>query len=268
MTLRHLHYLLVSEHVIENTKTQYAYLSDVITEARENGDIPYRAIRDGVRNSITFDTWESPSEFAESVAAQYRKNVWETQRDAVEIWFEKDSVVSVVEDIAREYCVTMRPLRGQASASFLYEAANHISTVNKNLYIYYFGDHDPSGYCIEDSARTRLVQLLLDEFGWSPADVASKLRWRRLGFLEDDFYKPFTVRALEAKMSDSNFRAFAERYGPDAAELEALPPHELRKRVIDAIESHLDKGEWQRLKLIEQMERDSWLNAVGPRLAQ
>ncbi|MFL6437729.1 MAG: hypothetical protein ACJ71Q_09130 [Terriglobales bacterium] len=267
MTLRHLHYLLVSTHITKNTKGEYAYVSDVITEARERGDIPYHAIRDGVRNSVTFNTWENPSEFAESVAGAYRKDIWKGQHDAVEIWFEKDSVLSVVEDIAKEYYVTMRPMRGHASTSFLYENAAQISTVDRNLYIYYFGDHDPSGYCIERSARDRLIYLLLDEFGWTLAGVANKLRWRRLGFLEDDFLKPeFNVQSLDIteKKDKAAQDAFVREFGStDAAELEALPPHELRKRVTDAIESHLNVDQWHRMKTIEQIERESWLNTVS-----
>lgn len=267
MTLRHLHYLLVSAHITKNTKTAYAYVSDVITEARERGLIPYHAIRDGVRNSVMFNTWESPSEFAEAVAGNYRKDIWKGQRDAVEIWFEKDSVLSVVEDIAREYYVTMRPMRGHASTSFLYENAAQISTVDRNLYIYYFGDHDPSGYCIERSARDRLIHLLLDEFDWTPADVAKKLRWRRLGFLVDDFLKPeFNVQSLDIteKKDKAAQDAFVKEFGStNAAELEALPPHELRKRVTDAIESHLNMDEWLRVKTIEKIERESWLSTVS-----
>lgn len=262
MTLRHLHYLLVSASITQNNLANYQYLSDVITEARERGDIPYRAIRDGVRNSVTFDTYESPAEFAESVAEAYRKDLWKTQRDAVEVWVEKDSVVSVVEDIAHEYCVTVRPMRGQASTSFLFEAAEQIANVDRNLYIYYFGDHDPSGYCIERSARERLIHLLLDEFEWTPGEAVSKLRWRRLGFLADDFYKGFPVNALDAKSTDSNYEAFVQEHGTEAAELEALPPHELRQRMTDAIRSHLNMDEWRRIKQVELAERDSWLSIV------
>lgn len=262
MTLRHLHYLLVSAHIIRNTKTDYQYVSETIVEARETGEIDYDAIRDGVRESITFNSWENPGEFAEAVAGAYRKDIWKTQQDAVEIWVEKDSIVGVLEDIAREYYVTVRPLSGQGSVSYLYGIAKEIAPANKNLYIYYFGDHDPGGYTIEAAARERLIHLLIDEFGWSPGDVVNKLRWRRLGFLEDDFDK-YGIRPLDAKQTDTTYKRFVEKYGTDGAELEALPPQELRKRVRDAIESHLNIDEWNRLKVIEQAERDSWVSVVN-----
>ena len=144
----------------------------------------------------------------------------------------------------------------------MYENAHDVSGITKNLYIYYFGDHDASGYAIERSARRRLVELLLDKFHWTPADVATRLRWRRLGFLQDDFAK-YNIRAVDAKPSDSNYTKFVEEFGTDAAELEALPPRELRARVVQAIESHLDMAEWNRMKRIEAAERESWLSAMG-----
>jgi hypothetical protein len=262
MTLRHLYYLLVSAHIILNSMKEYRAVSKILTDARERGDVPYEAIRDGVRSAIRYSTWDTPAEFAEDAAASYRKDLWSTQRDVVECWFEKDSVIGVVEDIGREYCVTMRPLRGQASTSFMYENAEDVAGVTKNLYVYYFGDHDASGYSIERSARQRLVELLLDEFHWTPADVIHRLRWKRLGFLQSDF-AAHNIRAVDAKPSDANYKKFVAEFGTDAAELEALPPHELRGRVVQAIESHLDMAEWNRMKQIEAAERESWREAMG-----
>ena len=81
--------------------------------------------------------------------------------------------------------------------------------------------------------------------------------WKRLGLNEDDFDN-FNIIPLPAKRSDKRFMAFHKEYGTEAAELDALPPDELRRRVREAIESHIDKQEWEQLQAIEQLERKSY----------
>jgi hypothetical protein len=47
-----------------------------------------------------------------------------------------------------------------------------------------------------------------------------------------------------------------DTYGDRSVEVDALPAPELRERVADAIKSHLDPVEYQRLQAIEAAERD------------
>ena len=46
-------------------------------------------------------------------------------------------------------------------------------------------------------------------------------------------------------------------HGSRCAELDALPPSELRRRVEEAILSHVDEEEWERLQTIEEIEKES-----------
>jgi hypothetical protein len=131
MSLRHLHYLLVSDGLIQNTKEQYAYLSNWITEARERGDIGYDEIEDNGRDSTTYSGWDSPHVFITSMASAYQGCLWETQPNHVEVWTEKNSVVSVVEEISQEYRVPLRPLKGQGSTSFIWEIAKEYEGLTK-----------------------------------------------------------------------------------------------------------------------------------------
>jgi hypothetical protein len=43
--------------------------------------------------------------------------------------------------------------RGFSSLSYLYEATEVIKAQNKPAFLYYFGDHDPSGVHIERNLR-------------------------------------------------------------------------------------------------------------------
>ena len=166
--------------------------------------------------------------------------------------------MGVIESTCEEYRVPIRPLRGQTSLAFVWDAAKSIwSGEKKPLFIYYLGDHDAAGYAIEQSACERLVTLLLDRCGWTMTDVIDRLHWERIGFLHEDF-EAHDIEALDAnEKSDSSVHAtFIERF-PDgkAAELEALPPHELRDRVKQAIDRHRDETTWDEAKTKEENER-------------
>lgn len=288
MTLRHLFYLLISDGLLENNPKSYADLSSWICDARMEGLVPFRSIVDGIRHTIKPSSWSGLADFTETVQDAYRKDLWQQQPDYVEFWFEKDAIIGVVQDITDKYDIKIRPLRGQSSLTFLHDAAWELFQIQKPIYIYYFGDHDPSGYSIEDSARERLGNLLKrctlgdpsyqhiidintvseEELnGWQEKFDGGLIYWRRLGFLSTDFDHEFEfedsdrrqVLRLKAKRSDHNFNNFVERFGSDdAAELDALPMDVIRNRVEQTILSHVDKGRWEELQHIEKLERESF----------
>ena len=90
------------------------------------------------------------------------------------------------------------------------------------------------------------------------ADFADKdnFVWQRLGVAEDDFRDHDLIR-LPVKQSDKRAAAFLRRYGNACAEIDALPPTELRRRVAAAIDSHIDVERWNRLLRVEAAERDT-----------
>ena len=48
-----------------------------------------------------------------------------------------------------------------------------------------------------------------------------------------------------------------EEHGTKCAELDAIPARELRQRVEEAILSHIDPDQWERLQEIERIEKES-----------
>jgi hypothetical protein len=191
------------------------------------GAVAFRSIVDGIRESIKPNSWTGLEDFADTVCEVYRKDLWQRQEDYLEFWFEKDAIIGVIEDITRKYDIKIRPLRGQSSLTFLHDAAWELSRIQKPVHIYYFGDHDPSGYSIEDSARERLDDLLFrlrenGDYGkrkylldltrdaehgdtpwnesvhdyeskgyWDDDTAKTIVYWRRLGFLPRDFTTDF-----------------------------------------------------------------------------
>jgi len=111
--------------------------------------VPYDWFVDRLRRPDKLSTWTDASDYLDTVRRAYRKDLWDSQDDYVEIWLEKDALSSFFANITRQYQVTLMVCRGFASISFLYEAAMDLADIDKPIYIYFFGDHDPSGRNIE-----------------------------------------------------------------------------------------------------------------------
>ncbi len=148
MTLRHLYYLLLSDHVLEGgdavaSKRSYDRLKRIIAIARRKGEIPFEALVDNIRTTIKPSSWSGLTDFAEETTRLYRLDLWARQKDYVEIWVEKDAIAGVVGDLTYEFNVNLRPMRGYSSLTFLHQAAWELSQITKPIFIYYLGDHDP-----------------------------------------------------------------------------------------------------------------------------
>ncbi len=50
---------------------------------------------------------------------------------------------------------------------------------------------------------------------------------------------------------------FIEEYGTRCAEIDALPPSELRRRVEEAILGHVNKARWKKLQEVEAAEQET-----------
>ncbi len=155
MTLRHLFYLLVSEGLVTNNEDDYSIVSQVTTGAREASEIDDASLTDESRVVYRPYVHDSLHEWADGMETTFDLNPWLGQKSYCECWFEKGAVMSVVESLHREYRVTMRPFRGQLSRPGVAKIASDFAQVTKPVTVYYFGDHDPSGYAIPRSAEKR-----------------------------------------------------------------------------------------------------------------
>lgn len=271
MGLRHLYYLLVQPGILkprivggsgknagklETGQMMAKRLSRMMTMARKQHLVSYESLTDGLRDDIKPSSWAGILDYTDTVRDVYRKDLWRAQAHYIEFAFEKHAIIGTVEDIGDYYNVKLRPLHGQDSTSHMYRWAKQLSQIKKPIFIFYAGDHDASGYAIEDGAQRRLKELLKDEFKWTARDF-SRLHWERFAFLSRDF-KDHNIPALDAKPTDPNYKKFKAKYGTDAAELDALPPDELRSRMEGLIFKHIDAGQWHQLQRIEKLENESW----------
>jgi hypothetical protein len=245
MTLRQLFYRLVSAAILQNTPKEYKRLGAVMTTLREAGEVPRTWIVDHVRATLKPSSWTGLADFGDTVREAYRKDFWASLGHHVEILVEKDAIAGTIQPVTAEFDIALRVVRGYSSVSFAGEIADEWLRIEKPIYAYYLGDFDPSGFDLERDLQGKLTRY--------SGRVAY---WNRLAVQQTDFSEHDLVR-LPVKHSDRRARGFVERHGSDCAEVDALPPNELRRRVREAIISHIDQVRWSKLQEVEQAERET-----------
>jgi hypothetical protein len=252
LTLRSLMYRLVSAGWLPATdREHYQRLGRIMLALREQGGVPFSWLVDNVRQTLKPSSWSGLGDFTKTVREAYRKDFWSRLPEYVHIVCEKDAVAGTLEPVTRAYDVRLSPIRGYVSASFAWEISEVWRLTQKPIHCYYLGDLDPSGFDLERDAREKLSRYCERSF-----------EWVRLGVNEEDF-AAFNLIPLKPKKTDSRYRRFIAEHGSECAELDALPPTELRRRVEAAIESHIPQEQWKRLKEQERLERESFVEAMS-----
>jgi hypothetical protein len=274
MTLRALYYRLISAGDLENRQQEYHRLKNLMTRLREAGHVPRTWIVDHLRCTLKPSSWTGLADFGDSVRDCYRRDFWSSMGAHVEIFVEKDAIAGTIQPVTERYDVALRVCRGYSSISFAGEIADLWARIKKPVHAYYLGDFDPSGFDLERDLREKLQRyskrfdyfLLYDRDGsCRPADPPAKqdhTYWHRLAVKAEDFAE-FDLVCLPVKKTDRRAAGFIEAHGNACAELDALPPTELRRRVEEAIESHIDRARWERLRLVEQAERQTLAGVVA-----
>ncbi len=247
VTLRGLFYIVVSSGLLDSTSEEnYRRIGRLVTRLRRTRIIKYSWIVDSLRSTDKPSSWSGLSSFAETVRNAYRKDFWEHLEDYVHVFTEKDAIAGVIQPVTREYDVALSPIRGYASESFVWGIAEQWKQIKKPIHAAYLGDYDPSGFDIERDLREKLSDLSGRQF-----------EWVRIGVNSEDF-DAFDLVKLKPKKSDKRFKKFSESHGGHCAEIDAIPPEELRGRVRQFIEYRIPTEEWERLKQTETIERESF----------
>lgn len=260
MTLRQLYYRLASSGELLPLTKEYRRLSVVMTRAREAGACSRTWIVDHTRTTLKPNSWSGLEDYWETVQRAYRKDFWASMPVAVEVIVEKDAVAGTIQPVTIKYDVPIRVVRGFASVSFAGEIADEWARCQKPIYVYYLGDFDPSGFEIERDLQKRLERYsgrhCIEADPNPEAGTSTAFLWKRLAVDESDFFD-FDLLPLEVKDSDPRAAGFIARHGRACAELDAIPPTELRRRVDAAIRSHIDPERWERLQAVEAAEKRS-----------
>ena len=254
LTLRQLHYQLFARATIilgqpyENTERSYKRLGDVLNDGRLAGLIDWDMIEDRGRQVIYPAHWNSPGDIARAAYRSFRIRRWADQPNHVEVMVEKQALEGILSPICEELDVRLNVNKGYSSASAMYECAQRIGEAaedSKAVWVLYLGDHDPSGLQMTEDVERRLT--LLSRYEEITGD---SIHVERLA-LNIDQIKRLNLPPNPAKQSDSRFQWYADRWGEECWELDAIEPKMLVEIVRDAIENLLDRELWN-----ETLERE------------
>ena len=245
MTLRQVHYRLVSGQVTENTNAAYKALSAALVAARREGLIPWEHIEDRLRKPRHVDMWDGLAAFAETAA--YRLDVWREQPARVECWLEKDALSSIFADALDPYGVTLNVGRGFDGWDSIHSATGRLGEGDSILY---FGDFDPSGEDMVRSLRERLASL-----GSRPQIVKCALTY--------DDVRRYELPSDFTKVTDTRRATFVAKWGDVSVELDALPLDVLRDRIVAEVESRMDLAALRQVRECEHAERQQLRGALA-----
>ena len=225
-TVRQTFYQLVSRAVIGKTEAEYKQtVVRLLTAMRRAGDIPFGWIADNTRWMRKPRSYSSLTDMLDQQQRFYRRALWDNQDSYVEIWLEKDALSGVLYEVTAEFDVPLMVTRGYPSISYLYEAAEAIAARGKPAYLYYLGDHDPSGCDI-----TRAVENGIREFAPN-----AEIYFERIAVTPAQIQE-LNLPTRPTKESDSRSKGFEG----ESVEVDAIPPATLRSMVRELIESHID----------------------------
>jgi hypothetical protein len=257
LTVRQLYYQCIARDLFpdtwidpkEGTKNNvknYKKLGNILGKARMGGMVDWSAIEDRGRNLESVSTWSSPSQIMSAVANQYRRDLWETQPYYLQVWVEKDALSNVLERACNPLRVPWMACKGYMSLSEMRAQGLFLKAqarAGKQICIIHMGDHDPSGI-----AMTQDIIDRLSVFAETPIEV------RRIA-LNMDQVEQYNPPTNPAKDTDPRFAAYAEEFGDESWELDALEPPVLTQLVVDEINLFIDQDIWQESKRKEEREK-------------
>lgn len=163
LTLRQLHYQLVTRNWIVNHISAYQKLSGLLDDCRYGGLIDWKAIED--RGRVPYiPYWVKDVEHAlQDSLDQYRVDRQKDQETHVELWTEKDALSGILRRSTEKYHIQLVVNKGYTSSSAIYGAYDRIMNKiweGKKITILYFGDHDPSGLDMVRDIKERLTYFI------------------------------------------------------------------------------------------------------------
>ncbi len=252
-TVRQIYYRAVSEGLIDKTEQEYkGTVCRLLADLRREGALPYDWIADNTRWMRKPHTFDSLASALELTRQTYRRALWTDQEAYVEVWLEKDALSGVLFEVTSEWDVPLMVTRGYPSLTFLHSAAEVIAAQEKPTFLYYLGDHDPSGVDIPKRVEAELRRM-------APfADIY----FERLAVNVEQI-AAFDLPTRPTKKSDSRAKAFEG----ESVEVDAIAPAKLRELVNNAIVQHVDPTTYNRTLAVEEAERQSLAAMIRARVA-
>ena len=261
LTDRRVHYLLLNDpplrhdkkpsSIYVNDKGSYTALTNLLIRARLTGDVPIAAIEDTTRPIQLGGGFSNVEEFVqqetEDFLERYSRNLMQGQPNHIEILLEKNALRSVIESVAREYCIPMTTGRGFSSLSPRYDMWRRYRQSGKStLVLLMLTDFDPDGEQIAAS----FARSMRDDF------YIQHIRPVKVALTAEDVRDNDLPSDMDAKPSSPNYKKFlAKHRTTKAVELDAAPVPLLQQKLREAIHSVMDVQEYN--AQIEQEKQDA-----------
>lgn len=243
VTVRQSFYNLEMRGFVKKTEGEYKRtIVRLLGVMRKDGVIPYEWIADATRWTRRPRTHSGLEQALEETRQAYRRRVWDDQNAYVEVWLEKEALAGVVVEVTGQWDVPLMVTRGYPSLSYLHSCGMMLRSIKKPAFIYYFGDHDPSGVDIPRKVEAGIrefapdVEVHFEVVGVTPAQIVE-----------------MKLPTRPTKDTDTRKSSFKGR----STELDAIPPKILRELVDGCITRHLDADVYDMTLQIEAEERRS-----------
>ena len=244
-TVRGTFYQATVTGLVPKIEAAYDTVGRLLGDMRKAGVLPWEYIADSTRWMRKPKSYDDVNEILNVAARSYRKAIWNDQATYVEIWCEKDALAGVIYEVTEEWDVPLMVTRGYPSLSFIHSAAESIEYRDRPCFIYYLGDHDPSGVDIP-----RHVEKSLREFA-----PAARIFFERIA-VNIEQIRLWDLPTRPTKKTDTRAKGFKG----DSVELDAIPARRLKQLVREAIENHIDQDALERTRTIEAAEKKSLIN--------
>ncbi len=239
-TVRHVFYRMATLNMVpKQEKLGYPTVKIQLLNMRKVGRVPWTWIADSTRWQRKPRSYGSLEEALKRTAEFYRRDIWRQAENYVEVWCESDSIAGIIMEVTAEYDVPLMVSRGFSSATYLWEAAQSIAAVGKPVYLYYFGDWDPSGKIIPEVIERELRRHAPN----------AEIHFERIAITTEQ------IQDLELPTKPPKSSTHSKGFKGGTVEIEAMPVPVLLDLVRDCIEQHINLRHLGVLKVAEESER-------------
>jgi hypothetical protein len=243
MTVRQVFYQAVTRGLVGKTELEYnRAVMRLLIELRRGGVIPFEWIVDNTRQVQRLSTHDGVQDALLAAADSYCRSLWSDTREVVAVWLEKDALAGVLWEVVAQYDVPLMVGRGYDSLTFKHDVSELFEAHGRDVFIYLFGDWDPSGKDI-----SRVLERDLRE--WAPN---VKLTFERVAVTEKQI-EEWSLPVRPTKHTDPR----AKEFKGDSVELDAIPPAELRRLVTESISRHVDQDHLDEIRQTEAEDREA-----------
>jgi hypothetical protein len=228
-TARGVAYRMLAQGIIGKTEQEFEKVRIGLVWLREHGEVGWDRIIDSARSvrggidGREFDPTDAVRASLKDITG-FMAPLWETQPRQVQVWIEKDGLVPVVQAVTDRYRVPLLSGRGRSSITLVRQGFDLITRDTTVLMLF---DYDPSGN-----------------------DMATGLErdYRRWAV---DLHIDFKLVALTAALIKKHriqtrpTKARAAAFGPQSAELDAVPRPLLQDLTRTAIEAEIEPTAWR-----------------------